>query len=241
MRSPDRAAARPTAGPTVVLDQRHGETVPAASAHISHPADGCVLMFPGDRLHGVLPSRHATHHATTHERRRSAERAARPPEPRAPHEGLRTVAGLPRRVTLMIGFWARDVGGMMRRAPFSACSTMPRASRASTWPSLLAEPLEEPPSRRRMDSAGSDRRADAVGAAAATTPMRHAVLEVRPAWEALPQTNAPSEGEGGRTATVDAWALAGEPLRLPEDRDNHFFVRGMEDFLYLERDDEGEQ
>ena len=41
------------AGPTVVLDQRYGDMDPAPLAHVSHPADGHVLFFPGDRLHGV--------------------------------------------------------------------------------------------------------------------------------------------------------------------------------------------
>ena len=85
------------AGPTVVLNQRYSEQAPADLAHISHPQDGHVLLFPGDRLHGVCPTAAAVDHARTPGRRHG-----RP----APLCGS---ARLPRRTTLMIGFWTRNV------------------------------------------------------------------------------------------------------------------------------------
>ena len=53
-------------------------------------------------------------------------------------------------------------------------------------------------------------------------PLRLEAIEVSPAWEALPQSG------GGKPPC--AWAA--QPLRVPDERNNHFFVRGMEEFLF---------
>lgn len=47
------------AGPTLVLDQRVHDDELATRAWLSHPVQGAMLTFPGDRLHGVLPGRPA--------------------------------------------------------------------------------------------------------------------------------------------------------------------------------------
>ena len=182
------------AGPTVVLDQRYGDAQPARSAHVSHPKENHVLFFPGDRLHGVCPAAPPPADAA-----RRAPRAGRAPP-------LHSAATLPRRVTLMIGFWTRDVYAAVPRAPYSACGPTPRASRHCTWPSLLA-----------LDAAGPE------DAEPPPPPKRHGVPQVSPAWEALPPRDA-----------ADAWAKAGRPpLTVPDERNNHFFVRGMdEDFVF---------
>lgn len=58
-----------------------------------------MLLFPGDRLHGVCPSApNATRGADAPREQRHGRAAP-----------LRTAAQLPRRVTLMLGFWTRDV------------------------------------------------------------------------------------------------------------------------------------
>ena len=87
---------------------------------------------------------------------------------------------------------------------------------------------------------------------------RHAVTEVRPAWEEVPPAG-PSRAAaaarrneqealgvavaarrgGGRDRPVsttpcsvaeDAWA--GQGLCVPEERNNHYFVRGMDEFVF---------
>ncbi len=184
-----------TAGPTVVLDQRYGAGTPAQRAFVSHPAEGNVLFFPGDRLHGVCPS--APPHSPSRPHRTKRSRATPP---------LQRAAALPRRVTLMIGFWTKNVGALCApRMPYEACGPTPRASRACTWPSLLPLASDLPDAEQ---------------------PTCHAVPEVRPAWQDLPPA-APDELEAACDA---AWAAHG--LVVPEARNNHFFVRGQEEFLF---------
>ena len=191
-------------GPTVVLDQRYGEAAPAARAFVSHPAEDTVLLFPGDRLHGVCPSRPSMARAAAPARARRGEG----------HAPLCSSARLPRRVTLMIGFWTADVAAMLPRAPLTACGPLPRASRACTWPALLE--LGGAPPEPRPEPAGEA--------------TREAVAVVSPAWETVPSP-APAHGGGGRGGGARE-SLS--PLDLPCERDNHYFVRSIDDDLRFE-------
>ena len=167
-----------------------------------------MLLFPGDWLHGVCP-------------------CAPPPAPREASRGgrapsLRTAAQLPRRITLMIGFWTRDVASMLSRPHLTACGPIPRASRATTWPTLLEWP--NAPAASTSDPSTADAStADASTTDASTAdasfgpPVRHVAVEVSPAWEALEPPDT--------TRSVDAWAANGVPLSVPAERDNGFFVR----------------
>lgn len=251
------------ADPTVVLDQRYGDAMPAPRAHVCHPLEGAVLLFPGDRLHCVCP--------------------AAPPAPARPQRHgrrpspLKRSAALPRRVTLMIGFWTRDVASVIKRAPYTACSAAPRPSRACTWPALLD--LDEPTRRQlalshdaRQDlrrqhatstaaggRAAKDHCAERGGAkgraaaaaeeegrevwrssgspvAASRQPVCHRVAEVRPAWEAIePRIDQEAAVAAGVAPPLDAWVTSGRaPLRVPELRNNHFFVQDMDEFVFEE-------
>jgi len=144
--------------PTVVFDQRADDDAPAAHAHVSHPVEGAVLLFPGDRLHCVCPA--APRDAR--KRGRDDDDAAAAP--------LRDARDAPQRVTLMVGLWTRDVASVCRRRPLDACGPLPRPTRSCTWPSLIA--------LRADDDAA------ALGAAAAP-PTRHAVPRVAAPWERI--------------------------------------------------------
>ena len=98
------------------------------------------------------------------------------------------------------------IGGMLALASLAACGPMPRASRACTWPALLA--IDEP------DQAPADEELLAP-------PVRHQVPEVSPAWELVPPP-----GSGAEDAWMD------QRLQPPEARNNHWFVRGMDEFLF---------
>ena len=216
----DLSGATASAGPTVVLDQRYGaDAAPARRAHVSHPADGHVLLFPGDRLHGVCPSAppDAADGASATDGgggggngngggRGGGDGSSKPQRGgRAPP--LRGTDKLPRRVTLMIGFWTRDMAATLPRAPLRACGPMPRASRACTWPTTLAP---DQPNGEIGESA------------AALRPTRHPVVEVTQPWEEV----RPAAARGDD----DAWAAA--QLAIPEQRNNLYFVRGMHEFLF---------
>ena len=188
------------ADPTVILDQRLSDDVPAAHAHVSHPAEGHVLFFPGDRLHCVCPA------APDALRQQPRGRRGRP----APLKSGSSESRRPRRVTLMIGFWAQDVASAIPRAPLTACGPMPRVSRACTWPTLLVNQCN----------------VDEVEPLAQVT--RHAVPVVTPAWEAL------KSSVDSAAASADSWA--DQPLELSEAYNNRFFVHEMEDdeFFFVE-------
>ena len=188
-------------GPTLVLDQRYGDEVPARSARVSHPAEGHLLLFPGDLLHGICPAPPPTATISPSTTNNNSNKRKRP-EP-LPQQ-LCATSKMPRRVTLMIGFYthAEVVDAVRRRPLYSACSPMPRATRQCTWPSLL-----------ELEDGGEEEE---------HSPIRHEVREVRPAWEAVPTS--------GRVE-VDAWA--GRGLSVPEERDKHYFVSdGMRDFRF---------
>ena len=168
-----------------------------------------MLLFPGDWLHGVCPC--APPPAS-----REAPRGGRAPS-------LRTAAQLPRRITLMIGFWTRDVASMLSRPHLTACGPIPRTSRATTWPALLEWPAPTMALTARDASTADASTADASTADASTAeasfgpPVRHVAVEVSPAWAALEPPDT--------TRSVDAWASHGVPLSVPPERDNGFFVR----------------
>ena len=170
---------------------------------------------------------------------------------------------MPRRVTLMIGFWTRDVGAPLtglKREPLSACAPTPRVTRACSWPATLVLPqattLALPATGKPATGAPA-----AVAAGAAAELRRHTVTEVRPAWEEVPPAGPPRAAAaaaaarrndqeaigvavvarrgGGRDRPVsttpysvaeDAWA--GQGLCVPEERNNHYFVRGMDEFVF---------
>ena len=130
----------------------------------------------------------------------------------------------------MIGFWARDVASVIPRAPLTACSATPRPSRSCTWPLLLAP------------SGSADRPPIASASARLIdTATCHAVPEVSPAWEAIAALsdddseadaagNSDSRSGGGASnAQSGGWQGA---LVVPELRNNGFFVRSMDEFVF---------
>ena len=187
--------------PTVVFDQRADDDAPAAHAHVSHPVEGAVLLFPGDRLHCVCPA------APRDARKRGCDGDD------AAAAALRDARDAPQRVTLMVGLWTRDVASVCRRRPLDACGPLPRPTRSCTWPSLIA--------LRADDDAA------ALGAAAAP-PTRHAVPRVAAPWERIDGRGGGAAGGGGGAAGDDTWA--GRTLEPPEGRNHRFWVKSMGEF-----------
>ena len=127
---------------------------------------------------------------------------------------LQVTSALPRRVTLMIGFYQRDVNSELpRRMLYSACGPTPRATRACTWPTILAS----------ADGKGATHTHDqAKDGDMSVRPIRHGVAMVSPAWDSIPPRR--------NTESKDPWD--GKGLCVPDERNNHYFVRGMQEFLF---------
>lgn len=111
-------------GPTLLIDQRVDESE-ARGAALAYPQDNSFMMFPGDRLHGVLPgTEYDPSFFVRQRKRRRCQKSAR----RRPVKN---------RLTLMVGFWGTDadVKFKQRRRRLGPCSPFPRVTRNCQWPS----------------------------------------------------------------------------------------------------------
>ena len=208
------AAARGSADPTVVFDMRVADQT-ATTASVSHPAQGSVLFFPGDRLHCVCPA--GVSSATRKRSRTELSNGGSGSGSGSGGSGLTASENLPQRLTLMIGFWAEDVASEGKRRPLGACGPLPRATRACTWPSSLAIP--EALRAAEMPSAQS-------------IAVPRAVPSVVGPWESVREEEGGEEEEvGGEEDQGQAADAAWEGrLELPEARNHRFFVSGLEEF-----------
>ena len=151
------------------------------------------------------------------------DRAAPPAERLEPRErrGARQsplvdTSRLPRRVTLMIGFWARDVASVIKRAPYTACGPTPRVSRACTWPRLLAHTSDGASGEEGAPDGGDGSSPCKKRKTDSSAPTRVSVPLVSPAWDVIP---------ADRSAVL-------QPLKLDDVRNNQFFVQRMDDFVF---------
>lgn len=115
------------AGSTVVLDQTPNSSEVATKAWICKPTDNSFLLFPGDRLHGVLPCSGSFKLLDT-----PVQTDVRVEDLLGPRES--TNADVPHRLTLMVGFWTRHVPDRMKhRRLYGPCGPMPPASDEHSW------------------------------------------------------------------------------------------------------------
>ena len=185
-------------GATLVLDQGFTDTEFAHRGWVASAERDSVLMFQGDRLHGVLP----------------ANLASSPPP-------------TSHRLTLMIGWWAREAAPSAeaaegeaaaaaasvgaRRAPsvrstrLGACAPVPHHSRTQTWPSQLSWTVVNEKALQR-ELAKSPR------------VVIERLPQVEPAWERV----APESESGDEDDDEDEDEDALEP-----SVDQRFFVRSV--------------
>ena len=116
-------------GPTLVLDQRVEDKSSGNVSALVFPRDDSFMIFPGNRLHGVLPTTTTT---TTNHRSRKRQRTSE-------KKSSTTTSTTKQRTTLMVGFWAQDVtkSQRTRKEKFGPCCTFPRCTRNVTWPSAF--------------------------------------------------------------------------------------------------------
>ena len=209
--------AEGSAGPTLVLDQTMDDTAVAGHGWLVHPVDGAFMMFKGDLLHGVIPSKpqgvsgassnggNGSNGDGTHRVSKRARtcKGARPASSSTPAGGEAGAAAAPkpvRRLTLMIGWWAGDdtsviaLGAGRRPHAPGPQSAVPRPTSALSWPATLGDGTES---------------------TATTTPAEvegTCISLVKPAWEAIQL--------GERPAAVE----------LPTSVDQRFFIKGASDF-----------
>ncbi|KAL3821910.1 hypothetical protein ACHAXA_008444 [Cyclostephanos tholiformis] len=111
------------AGLTVVFDQMPESTVVAPRAWVSHPRDNAFMVFPGNLLHGVLPCGGAG----VREGLGATIGGVNVGKDDGEEEGIH-------RLTLVIGFWTRNViEGMVKRDFYTLCGPMPAPVSEHSW------------------------------------------------------------------------------------------------------------
>jgi hypothetical protein len=128
-RGDDAAASAPAiaAGSTVVFDQTPESTDVAPRAWVSHPRDNAFMVFPGNLLHGVLPC------SGVGVKGSDAVIAASCGGVSVGDDDDGEEAGV-HRLTLMIGFWTRNViEGMAERELYTPCGPMPPPVAEHSW------------------------------------------------------------------------------------------------------------
>ena len=146
----DEDIASASAGPTIVFDQTADSTDVAPKAWISTPQNNSFLIFPGNLLHGVLPCSGGCSDVKQTDKENDNHR-----------------------LTLMVGFWTRDVTiGMNDRSLYSACGPLPPCSEHS-W--VMQSQNGYLNKTKRGENKTSDTNSE---------PSKYDVLKcVSPAWE----------------------------------------------------------
>ncbi len=154
-------------GATIVLDQTPDSKEIAPFAWKNEPRDNSFLLFPGNRLHGVLPCAGQSGPINTNKVRFTSNvdtsdlfsDATQASEPK-------------HRLTFMVGFWTRNVPDRMKeRKLYGPCGILPPATEEHSWVRRLSEGYD-----------GKDRSHPEVESIAIVSP----VPTITPAWEALP-------------------------------------------------------
>ena len=148
-------------GATIVLDQTPQCEVLPESAWRSVPSNNSYLLFPGNRLHGVLP---CPGKLTTEEVKKT-ESSLSVQELFAGANNKDT-SPAPHRLTLLVGFWTRRVPDKMKEQKlYGPCGPMPEGEK---W----------------MDEV-SDGYGDSFQPTERTNLNAASVTKVSPAWESL--------------------------------------------------------
>mmetsp|Transcript_24223 Transcript_24223/g.42584 ORF Transcript_24223/g.42584 Transcript_24223/m.42584 type:complete len:317 (+) Transcript_24223:813-1763(+) len=118
------------AGATIILNQTPDSEKSADFCWQGIPHDNSFLLFPGDRLHGVLPCPGNLESENIPTEEPDTLEAVihgfvPPPSPDIPP---------PHRLTFMVGFWTRNVPATMKnRRLYGPCGPLPSPSKEHTW------------------------------------------------------------------------------------------------------------
>lgn len=209
------------AGATIILDQTPDSETVADRCWQGIPKDNSFLLFPGDRLHGVLPcpgrknsmdddessSSSTTKTTTTAEvliqdwKNSLSEPSTAPLVTPSP----------PHRLTFMVGFWTRNVPATMKeRHLYGPCGPLPSNADEHTWVKDLTKGYDDVNTKDRP---------------MATKTMPATALPcVSPAWECFEPNDHVTMDDGKSEARSGSdWE---PPLLIPHSIDHRFFVRG---------------
>jgi hypothetical protein len=129
-RAADQISSSP-AGATIILDQTPDSKTIADKCWQGIPRNNTFLIFPGDRLHGVLPC------PGNQQTGPGSDQAI--PSTKTLVKSWKTPftstsAAPSHRLTFMVGFWTRNVPAAMKnRRLYGPCGPLPPATKEHTW------------------------------------------------------------------------------------------------------------
>jgi hypothetical protein len=202
------------AGATIILDETPDSTAIGNKCWQGIPKDNTFLIFPGNRLHGVLPCP-----GNQKEDEREIVDKNKPLDPKTlmhnwKNEKTAETAdatascseGPPTRLTFMVGFWTRNVPAKMkRRSLYGPCGPLPPATEEHTWVIEITKGYND----------GTTKRPVANKMMTAT-----ALPQVSPAWEIIGTDN---EDEDENEVDKGPYPI------IPHGIDHRFFVQGAPD------------
>lgn len=199
------------AGATIVMDQTPDSTQVAETAWKSVPRDNRFIVFPGNKLHGVLPCPGDVDDETVADIvAMDTETLEWDDESSAKQQANKNEEPVKHRLTFMVGFWTRLVPDKMKeRRLYGPCGPLPPATEEHSW---VQEIQKGYPKDANGDSSNGF---DSAKLEVVSLP------KVSPAWESI----AAEEIESDDTDDTDP------PLELPAGIDHRFFVRGAPEFF----------
>jgi len=203
------------AGATIILDQTPESETVGESCWQGIPEDNTLLIFPGNRLHGVLPCpgnrnqeiQENDETSTTKIKtliddwtnNKSNMTRSSPSHSNRPSD----------RLTFMVGFWTRNVpADMKQRSLYGPCGPLPPATKTHTWVSEIMEGYNT----NGTTNMSTPKR---IVAEKIMTPT--IMRKVSPAWECIQSKIGDKEDEDENKKDPH--------LVIPHGIDHRFFVR----------------
>merc|ERR1712238_123834 len=199
------------AGATIVLDETPESGTIGETCWQAIPKDNTLLIFPGNRLHGVLPcpgnrNQEIQKNLETSTKiktlihdwtdKSNMTRSSPSYSNRPSH-----------RLTFMVGFWTRNVpAAMKQRSLYGPCGHLPPATKNNTWVREIMEGYN-------MNGTTNMSTAKRIVAEKTMTPT--IMRKVSPAWECIQTKIGDKEDENKKDP----------PLIIPHEIDHRFFVQ----------------
>mmetsp|Transcript_26922 Transcript_26922/g.74006 ORF Transcript_26922/g.74006 Transcript_26922/m.74006 type:complete len:726 (+) Transcript_26922:56-2233(+) len=203
------------AGATIILDETPDSTSVGEYCWQGIPKDNTFLVFPGDRLHGVLPCPGSlAREGGGSDDNASLMEMKTLIHDLKDHKGGESDGGSlpsssespPNRLTFMVGFWTRNVPATMKhRSLYGPCGPLPPATEEHTWVRDImvgynSETKEERPVADKVMTAT-------------------ALPRVSPAWEVI------TNQEDRSYDNEEEYIQQAPPPVIPYGIDHRFFVR----------------
>ena len=206
------------AGATIILDQTPDSETVGETCWQGIPKDNTLLLFPGNRLHGVLPcpgDRDKEIQENVEENSTKIDTLIHDLK-----NGKRNNSGgskssctghPPHRLTFMVGFWSRNVPAAMKQCHiYGPCGPLPPPTEEHTW---VHETMD---GYSKHGATSTDK--DATEQIVAQEFMIPTILpSVSPAWECIQSKKGNNQNENESGNDPD--------LIIPQGVDHRYFVR----------------